>query len=176
MLQGRLVRLRPATTSDRRPIFEWLAHSDLTSLMLGLPNFPDNPAPTWDEFVNDYVDYFFDGSQPLLGRCFVIECENQAIGQVNYNEIDLDNQSTELDIWLADRQFINKGYGTDALNTFCDFLNKEFDIQKIYIAPSIRNERAVKAYQKAGFVQTTIIPKDFSPDYDDTIVMIKTYL
>ncbi|RAJ99855.1 hypothetical protein LX87_01551 [Larkinella arboricola] len=41
---GTRVCLRPATLSDRQSIYEWLAHSDLTALMLGPPTFPENPA------------------------------------------------------------------------------------------------------------------------------------
>ena len=53
-------------------IYQWLAHSDLTSSMLGPPDFPDNDIPQWDEFINDYKMYFFDGTDPKAGRCFLI--------------------------------------------------------------------------------------------------------
>lgn len=175
-LEGKNIILRPARASDRRTIFEWLAHSDLTRQMLGSPDFPDNPAPTWEEFNADYHPYFFDGSAPLLGRCFIIELNKEPIGQINYNEIDVINRAVELDIWLAGSQFANRGYGTDAIITLCNYLHHTFEIKQIYIAPSRRNTAAVKAYTKAGFVETSELPAWFVPDYDDTIVMIKNII
>ncbi|RYU94536.1 GNAT family N-acetyltransferase [Emticicia agri] len=175
-MQGELVKLRPATLQDRRQIFEWLTQSDLTPSMLGPPHFPENPAPTWEEFINDYYDYFFDGSQPESGRCFIIQSGNTPIGQVNYNDIEEDKSGvryTELDIWLAGREYTNKGYGTDALKTLCNFLHKDLGCKKFIIAPARQNIGAVKAYQKAGFAETTVPPLHFVPDYADTIVMIK---
>lgn len=172
-IQGKKVMLRPAAKEDRQFVFEWLACSDLTSSMLGPPDFPDNPVPTWEEFINDYSAHFFDGSNPGAGRCFIILVSGEPIGQVNYNEICAEDRSTELDIWLSHSRHTGKGYGTDALETLCKHLSEEFDIRRFIIAPSARNIRAVKSYRKAGFAEVTIIPDHFIPDYKDTVVMEK---
>ena len=172
-IQGQTVRLRPATPADRKMIYEWLAHSDLTPMMLGAPQFPDNPVPSWEEFADDYAEHFFDGTRPMRGRCFVIEYEGIAIGQINHDRIYYDDHSTELDIWLADSSYTGKGYGTDALIALCGYLNKNFACTRFIIAPSLRNTQAVKAYEKAGFHTTETIPEWFVPDYPDAVVMIK---
>jgi RimJ/RimL family protein N-acetyltransferase len=172
IIPGLLVCLRPATLADRQPIFSWLAQSDLTAQMLGPPRYPDNLVPTWEEFVTDYVHYFFDGSQPLLGRCFIIEVNSEPVGQVNYSEIWADG-STELDIWLRDSTCTGKGYGPDALQTLCRHLNQQFSCRTFFIAPSARNTPAVNAYGKAGFRPATQVPAWLVPDYDDTVVLVK---
>ncbi len=155
-------------------MYDWLAHSNLTGEMLGPPNFPDVPVPTWAEFDEDYSDHYFDGSQPLEGRCFILVHHGQEIGQINYNKIDTHSKSTELDIWLADRKFAGKGLGTEALKMLCDHLGKSLDCRTVYIAPSRRNPNAIKAYKKAGFTETADLPDHFVPDYDDTVVLTKT--
>ncbi|MFN0213492.1 MAG: GNAT family N-acetyltransferase [Saprospiraceae bacterium] len=165
--------LRPATLQDRRSIYNWLAHSNLTSEMLGPPKFSEIPIPTWDDFKEDYVDHYFDNSQPIKGRCFIIIHNSQQIGQINYNEIDANTNSTEIDIWLADSAFTGKGLGTEAIKMLCNFLDKSFNCKTIYIAPSRRNEHAIKAYTKAGFIETQNIPDNFIPDYSDSVVMMK---
>jgi RimJ/RimL family protein N-acetyltransferase len=174
-LKGELITLKPSTLQDRRQIFEWLTQSDLTSSMLGTPNFPENPAPSWEEFIDDYYEYFFDGSQPESGCCFIIMLDNIAIGQINYNEIyeDAGILYTELDIWLAGKKYTNKGHETDALKTLCDFLHKGLNCKKFIIGPARRNIGAVKSYQKAGFIETLIPPPHFVADYEDTIIMVK---
>jgi len=87
IIHGKLVTLRPATPQDRKPIFEWLTNSDLTSKMMGPPTYPDSKIPTWEEFMVDYREYFFDSSQTLLGRCFVIEVNSEPVGQINHDKI-----------------------------------------------------------------------------------------
>jgi RimJ/RimL family protein N-acetyltransferase len=173
LLTTKILTIRPATLPDKKKIFNWLANSDLTSEMLGPPNFSDNPIPTWDEFDKDYLDYFFDGSQPMKGRCFVLEHKGQEIGQINYNEIDTNTKSTEIDIWLSERQFTGKGLGTEAIKALCNYLDKSFDCKTIYIAPSKRNSIAIKSYKKAGFMETDQLPMNFIADYNDTIVLMK---
>lgn len=141
--------------------------------MIGPPDFEEVPIPSWDDFNKDYHDYYFDGSEPLNGRCFIIVVDGEEIGQINYNEIDTASKSTEIDIWLADREFTGKGFGTEAIGMLCEYLAQAFECEKIYIAPSIRNKNAVKSYTKAGFVETDVFPDYFVPDYKDTVVMVK---
>lgn len=172
MLKGEKVNLRPAMPADRKVIYEWLAHSDITSLMLGSPLYPDVDVPTWDQFVNDYTDHFFDGSQPMKGRCFIIIAGDTEVGQVSYNDI-FEDGSTELDIWLRSSSYTGRGYGSDALQTLCAYLHQQYRCKRFYIAPSGRNTGALQVYYKAGFKQAGLIPSWFVPDYDDTIVLAR---
>ncbi|MEQ9442840.1 MAG: GNAT family N-acetyltransferase [Cyclobacteriaceae bacterium] len=170
----KLLTLRHATLQDKRKIYSWLAHSNLTSEMLGAPNFPDIPIPTWDEFNEDYLDHYFDGSPSLKGQCFILIHNGQEVGQINYNEIDTISKATEIDIWLADRKFTGKGLGTEAIKLLCEYLEQTFGCKTIYIAPSRRNLNAIRAYTKAGFIESKNLPNNIIPDYNDTVVLIKT--
>lgn len=169
---GQKISLRPATLADRQVIYNWLAHSDLTSLMLGEPHYPENPVPTWDEFIEDYETHFFDGSQTDQGMSFIIALEGKPIGHINYNTIIAD--TVELDIWLCSSKYTGKGYGVDALITLSRHLNKTMGCNRCIIAPSVRNINAVRAYEKAGFSASKDIPTWFTPDYpNETVVMSK---
>src|SRR5690348_8303951 len=101
IIGGRVI-LRPAGPEDRRLIYEWLAHSDVSHTMLGPPTFPERPVPTWEEFQADYAAHFFDDSAPELGRCFLILARGEPVGQVSYNDIWVreGRRQTELDIWM----------------------------------------------------------------------------
>ena len=168
--------LRPANLQDKKSIYMWLAYSNLTDEMLGSPNFPEVPIPTWEEFNEDYKAHYFDGSLPLKGQCFIIKFNGNKIGQINYNEIDLNTQSTEIDTWLADRVHTGKGYGTGAIKLLSEYLVQNFECKTIYIAPSKRNLKAFRAYIKAGFKETKEYPKNFVPDYEDSLVMVKSLI
>jgi RimJ/RimL family protein N-acetyltransferase len=181
VLRGKLVVLRPATLADRRPIYEWAACSDATPAFQGPPTFPDEPVPTWEAFCDDYKPYFFDGSAPMLGRCFVILVGDEPVGQLNYNDIEERGATrrTELDIWLRAERFCGHGYGTDALLTLCDYLAREFGVQEFMMQPSARNPRAIRAYEKVGFASQELLRAEAEAewghsDYYDSVTMVKT--
>ena len=96
IIKGSEVILRPATPNDCRQIYEWLTQSDITSKMIGPPDFIDNPIPTWEDFINDYNSHFFDDIDPDNGRSFIIEVSDFQLGHINYNEIDRRTDSVEL--------------------------------------------------------------------------------
>ena len=173
------VVLRPSALEDRQMIFEWLAHSDITSSMIGPPTFPDQPIPSWAEFLADYEDYYFDGSAPEQGRSFVIMVDGEPVGQINYGEIDGERRRTELDIWLKSGRHTGKGFGSAALKALTSLLRREFGVAEFVIRPSTRNPRAIRAYEKAGFRRIEISPEEatarYGPgDYTDDTVMIKS--
>lgn len=168
-----MIEIRPSTLNDKRKVFGWLTNSNLTKEMMGPPNYPDAKIPTWNEFDKDYPDYYFDGSYPLKGRCFIIvEDENEA-GQINYNSIDVKEKSADLDIWLSDKKYTGKGIGTKAIHILCEYLHEKFDCEQVMMSPSKRNLNAINAYKKAGFVMTDIELDESEKDYDDNVVMIK---
>jgi RimJ/RimL family protein N-acetyltransferase len=172
-IKGSTIILRPATITARRQIYEWLAHSDITHTVLGPPDFTDNPIPSWEEFTDDYNPQFFTGLYPENGRSYIIEANGEPVGHINYNEIDLDNHSVELNIWLAGSIYCNKGYGTDAINTLCTYIKDNMDCATFFASISLRNKAAIRTYEKCGFTQTHHIPEQIVPDYRDTIVLIK---
>ena len=180
MLKGNKVLLREAGDRDRRQVYEWLAHSDLTPSMMGPPSFPESPIPTWEEFCADYRPHYFDGSAPHRGRCFVIVAEDADLGVVCYNAIDRANGRTDVDIWLRSQTDCGKGYGADALRTLCDYLHTQFGVVQVAVSPSARNRRAIAAYEKAGFKRIPresyllyVAPEDM--EYMDNIVLVKKY-
>ncbi|MEW6652940.1 MAG: GNAT family N-acetyltransferase [Bacteroidota bacterium] len=173
LIIGEKIKIRPAAINDKRKVFEWLTNSNLTKEMMGLPYFPDAIIPTWEVFDKDYLDFYFDGSTPLKGRCFIIlEVENE-VGQINYNAIDKVKKCTDLDIWLSDVKYTGRGFGTKVILLLCEYLNERFDCEQIIMSPSKRNKNAIKSYEKAGFVMTDIELSESEKDYNDNVVMIK---
>lgn len=166
---GKAISLRPAIISDKRQIYEALAHSELTDILLG--NFaPDSTLLlSYEEFCDDYKAYYFDDSSPELGRCFVIEADGQAVGQVNHNKIESDRNRTELDIWMFSEELCGNGYGSEALRLLCDYMRSELKVDGFYIKPSKSNPRAIRAYQKAGFFLTKLADEEAEVEYGSTL-------
>lgn len=112
------------------------------------------------EFFQDWKDAYFDPDNPNEGQCFWIVVNDQKIGQVNYNKIHPRDKKVELDIIIGPKEYLGKGYGTDALKTLIIYLFDDFNINKIWIEARANNSRAVKAYQKIGFKQEGILRQE----------------
>ena len=57
-----------------------------------------------------------------------------------------------VDIFIGDPAYLHKGYGPKIVTQFSDWLLSRPEIKKIVIDPSTENGRAIRCYEKAGFV------------------------
>lgn len=172
------ISLRFAGEVDRHKIYEWLVHSDLTSSMMGPPDFQDHPIPTWEEFNQDYDHHFFDNTRPEMGRFFIIVAGGEDVGVVSYSRMTPEKQVVEMDIWLRSEEFCGRGIGSSALVELCEYLRSHYGLAEFLIRPSRRNQRAMAAYRKAGFKEVSMTPEQQAelygaPDYEDAVPMIK---
>lgn len=179
-IYGDKIELKPAQESDRKKIYTWLTQSNLTSSMMGPPYYSDHPIPSWEEFCEDYPLSFFNASGNGKGKNYIIVVNDEEIGAIGYDLLDKNKSKVVLDIWMRDEKYCGLGYGSDALNALCSYINKTYNISKFIISPSARNKRATAAYKKAGFEYVRIINKEEQEkefgksEFDDNIIMIKT--
>lgn len=180
-VQGKIITLRLSTLDDRRVIYDWFTYSDITASMAGEPIFPDSPPASWEEFCEDHTPHFFEGEITKLGRCFIVQVNGEAVGQIYFNDIEESNgiKRVELDMWMRGESYCGKGYGSDALNTLCEFLAKRFGVEQFMVQPSARNPRAIRAYEKVGFAKLDMNLEDAikewgANDYYDSVYMVKT--
>ena len=157
ILQGKNIRLRPMKEDEIPLFYKWATSSDATPYWYG--DLYGTKIPSLEEFLDDWKPYYFDGSQPNKGRCFVILIKDEAIGQVNYNEINKRDSSVELDIIIANDLHKGKGYGSDALKTLANYLFNNMNTKKCFIDVAEKNPRAKRAYEKAGFKMTKTFSK-----------------
>ncbi|TCT17197.1 diamine N-acetyltransferase [Natranaerovirga pectinivora] len=153
MIKGQQIILKPSKLSDKRKIYEWLCLSETARSHMGPPNFEDTPIPSWEEYCEDFEDYYFDGSKPECGQLWIISYENEEIGAICYSSFHLKGKSAELDIWMSTEKHCGKGFGSESIKVFCDYLIQILGIERFIIRPSKRNTRAVRAYEKGGFVK-----------------------
>jgi diamine N-acetyltransferase len=176
MICGLTVTLRPATEDDRRDVYSWLATSDVTASMMGPPKYPDVPIPTWDDFSADYGPHFFDGSRRNIARSFIIESDGKSVGHINYDGLATKLAMAELDIWMRAESFCGLGYGTDALVALMRHLRNHLGVCTFVIRPSLRNQRAVRAYRRAGFSDSNLSSEEQvriygQGDFQDTVTL-----
>ena len=178
-IKGNTIELHTARLSDRKKIYTWLAESDITPSIMGPPDYPDHPVPSWEQFCEDYPPAFFNAKGDGKGRCYIIHADNISVGTIGYDLLDKVKNRVALDIWLRSEKDCGQGYGSDALNTLCHFLHEQYGITRFIISPSTRNKRAIAAFKKAGFEYIGNLSKEEQiqafgqAEYDDNILMIK---
>jgi len=62
-----------------------------------------------------------------------------------------------MDLFIGEEEFLGKGYGTQIVKAFSEFIFENFAIDTILIDPAATNKRAIRCYEKAEFtfVKTT---------------------
>ncbi|MFC1452177.1 GNAT family N-acetyltransferase [Verrucomicrobiota bacterium] len=174
MIKGNTVELRSANLADRRMVWEWSEHSDVAHLLLS----PDQDGPNpFDQWCAGWKEYYFADESPELGRGFIVLFDGNPVGFIAYNDIDPKNR-VELDIWMNSEANCGKGFGPDAIKTLCAHLTAEFGVNTFMMQPSARNPRAIRAYQKAGFVRTPATPEQIRAEWggvdaEDSVLMIR---
>lgn len=76
-------------------------------------------------------------------------------------------------IMIGDKDYLGKGYGTDAMKVLMNFIFKDMNIHKIRLSTFSFNVRAQKSYEKCGFKVEGILKDEVFKDgkYYDEIVM-----
>ena len=161
MIKGKIIDLVPATLSDRQSVYDWCFHCETTKSHSGPPDYPNVCIPSFEEFFDDYADYFFTGSNPDKGRGFIIIHGKDLVGFISYCSFHLKPHKSELDIWMNSETNCGKGFGSDAISSLADYLVQTLGIREFIMRPSKKNYRAISAYTKAGFKESTMPPDDY---------------
>jgi len=56
-----------------------------------------------------------------------------------------------MDLFIAEIDYLNKGYGTEIVKQFSQKIFDDFQAKKILIDPASTNKHAIRCYEKAGF-------------------------
>lgn len=99
---------------------------------------------------------------------FFILADRQPIGFIQYYFQAED--TVGLDMWIGVKAERNKGYGTDALRQMADLIHaRQPRVKTLFIDPETANKRAVRCYEKAGFINTGV----FNDEEGDLCYMMK---
>jgi RimJ/RimL family protein N-acetyltransferase len=82
----------------------------------------------------------------------IIDLEtNELIGNCGLMDIDFINQTAEIGIFIGNKSFWDKGYGTEAFSLLIDYGFKALNLHNIMLKVFEYNISAIKCYEKIGF-------------------------
>ena len=141
-LVGKKVYLSPPNLSDASKYCEWINDLEVSK----------NLNTEWsvnEEQEKILLQDLLKGNNKIFG---IIEIENdQLIGSVGFNEIDYINRGAQFGIFIGDKTFWNKGYGTEATRLVLDFGFNILNLHNIYLFVYAYNKHAIRCYEKTGF-------------------------
>jgi len=147
IIYGKRVRLRAAEHDDVKKFHEWINDPEVThGLALYLPmSLRDEEA--WFENV---------AKRPPDERPLAIDVRAgdnwRLIGNSGFFEIDHLAHAAEVGIMLGDKSAWNQGLGTEAMELLLRHGFETLNLNRIMLKVYADNPRAIRSYEKAGFV------------------------
>ncbi len=142
-LIGERIYLSPLNSNDAEKFTEWLNDFETT----------DYIGKSDSVMTVDEERKFLERELNPNARCFVIvTLENdEAIGTVSLEKISGIHRTAALGIFIGNKDYRDKGYGTEAIKLVLDYGFNYLNLNSIRLDLMEFNERALKCYQKCGF-------------------------
>lgn len=168
LLNGTMVSLRKIRKNDLKSCIKWFRDPDVAKFLSNsVKNMTEERELEWFNFINSSgCDIVF---------AIISKCDGQYIGNCGLHKIDWKEKRCEFGIFIGNKEYWNKGYGTDTLKTVIDFAFFSLGLEKIKLLVYEYNHRAIKVYENCGFAPVNKLKNYhlYNNIYWDTYVMEK---
>lgn len=113
----------------------------------------------FDRDLKQYQSRIYPIKETQHLRWYHIKTDDKYIGAI-WLEKALSDDFAVLGIFIADKEFRNKGIGTQAISEIIKNDLPYMQTNKILLRVRAENERAIKCYSKVGFIETRRYEKD----------------
>ena len=132
----------------------------------------------WDDiscWEESYEHYLFRTS-PHIVKQFIVYFESQPIGYIQYyfaNKLGYDwwlgypDSVVGIDKYIRNPKYLGHGHGHRMIKAFIQFVCHQYPITKVITDPSPENLRAIKCYEKVGFMAK----KNLKTPDEDAVLM-----
>ncbi len=171
MILGQRIRLRPIEKDDLPRFVKWIADEETRSFVsLYLP-YSLVQEERWYEdnlTAREEQAWAIDVQPPDTGLG-----PWEHIGSCSLFKINWRNRHAEAGILIGAREYWGRGYGSDALGTLVHWGFYTLNLNRIHLRVYADNARAIRCYQKLGFMEEGRLRQDDyrHGDYRDTLLM-----
>lgn len=98
---------------------------------------------------------------------------NQLIGDLTLFAIDLESKKARFRLTLHDKNYQNKGYGTEVVTLVQDFVFKELKLNRLEVEVLSHNSQGIHLFAQTGFKQEGVLRQFvyLNHQYSDNILM-----
>ncbi|MGD0056974.1 MAG: GNAT family protein [Methanomassiliicoccales archaeon] len=147
MLEGRSVRLRAVERVDLPSFVKWINDPEVTRFL------ELNPPMSMEDEERWFVDLQKDPD-----KVFSIDTKDgKLIGNVGLMRLNWKDRSVIIGIMIGEKEYWNRGFGTDAIETLLGYLFDEVNMNRVYLIADERNARALRCYEKLGFMKEGLL-------------------
>jgi RimJ/RimL family protein N-acetyltransferase len=150
MFEGELIRLRRLERKDADLFFPYWNDYKLRQYL-------PTPLPTSHEDMIKFIESANESFADCKGFTFGIESldSNKLVGIINLVNVSWISHNGEIGVLaIFDPEGWGKGYGSDAMTVLLDMAFSVLNLHSVYLWVAGFNERAIKFYEKIGFVKT----------------------
>ena len=105
--------------------------------------------------IDDLRDYIVDKSskENILFLGIFLKEEMLHIGNIKYELIDRDKGYATMGILIGNKQWHGKGVAPEVIYESAQWLQNKKKINQIILGVNVENTRAIKSYEKIGFIK-----------------------
>jgi len=145
IIRGEHVYLRPAERDDLPTFVRWFNDADVLSNLAMFAPMSHSAEAAW------YEAMLAENGRSCYHFVICLLADGRPIGTIGLEEVNLHDGRAEFGIAIGEPSEWDKGYGTDATRAICDFGFGELRLERIGLHVYAGNDRARRAYEKAGF-------------------------
>lgn len=165
-LVGERIYLSPRNSEDAEIFTKWMNDFEITDYTGRTPTIMTLDAEK---------KYLENKNMDLSTTAFaIIDLESdKMIGTLSLEEINYNNRTAVLGIFIGEPEYRSNGYGSEAIKLLLDFAFNYINLNSIRLSVLSCNERAIKCYEKCGFKEAGKWRKSkfVNGKYYDTIFM-----
>lgn len=156
--EGKL-SLRMLSEEDAVQLSQWLSDERVLEYYEGR----DRPHD-----INLIMKHFFEDRNNIT-QC-VVQYDKTDIGYIQFYPIEIEEREKYgytvesgiiygMDQFIGEVDYWNKGIGTKLVKSAVDYIMREKNANRIVMDPQTWNERALRCYEKCGFVKKILLEK-----------------
>jgi RimJ/RimL family protein N-acetyltransferase len=163
------MRFRRLTEADLPMLMEWLARSHVAARW--------DSCASMEELHAEYLPCLDD---PSAAACYLAYVDDRPVGfmqsyiAIHSGDVwwpeEHDPGVRGVDLFVADERRLSEGLGTRMLKEFGALLFEDAAATKIQGDPSVDNPRAIRCFEKAGFVRCGVIE---TPDGEALLMVLE---
>lgn len=140
---GKRCYLSPINTGDAVRYCEWLNDFSISKNLLV------NTQILQEESERSALNSMIERREHVFG--IILNEGDKLIGNTGLHKVNHIDKICETGIFIGDREYLSKGYGTEAMMLTLDFAFSILNMRNVMLEVFAYNKRAIRSYEKCGF-------------------------
>jgi diamine N-acetyltransferase len=153
MIYGERIRFRAVEKEDLPLFVKWLNDPEVRhGILLRNPVSQTEEDGWYERMLNRPVDEHVMAIEVKLPPGDTGEECWKLIGSLAFDQVDWHVRAAEFGLLIGDKTYWNQGYGTEAVRLLLQHGFNTLNLNRIFLHVFENNPRAIRAYEKAGFI------------------------